>query len=267
MKRKVVINESTINRIMKEVINEMAEYRDYPGTEELFGTSDEEDEEQYDEYEHVDSVEYIVETYINGNISYAIERIKELSPIEILDLQNVAEEYGVLDKINNLIRKAYGKLNEEATPNMDEMHLEGLSWIADDDDWITVNTPEEGKLYGVKIWCGKGQLLDLFKAYADSEENAIEKVVAYLDNKGKTNLFVDEAVEEERKKMEEEGKPYDEIEDDIDTWAYWVDATNEGAKEPHYIYIENLGVKELPNSENSLNESKSLYNRMLKVRF
>ncbi len=88
-----------------------------------------------------------------------------------------------------------------------------------------VNTPSEGRYeWLLSLWPGSGYKLDIFGVYADSEEDALEKVVAYCERKGYTGYFFDNATDE-----------------DLDNgYAYYVDATMEGANCPHCILTENL---------------------------
>ena len=82
-----------------------------------------------------------------------------------------------------------------------------------------------------------------FGAWATDAEQALEVVVAYIEKEGWDFLFCDEDVEHEMEEMRTEGKDDEEIEREIDEWAYYVDATMEGASQPHYVYTENLQIK------------------------
>ena len=94
-----------------------------------------------------------------------------------------------------------------------------------------VNKPKDGRRpYVVKLWSGSGYLLDLFVAYADDDEQALERVVAYLEKTKQTRFFIDDATEED---------------EDMGI-ALYIDATMEGAKRPHYIYLENLAILPVP---------------------
>ena len=99
------------------------------------------------------------------------------------------------------------------------------------------------KPYLVQLWQGSGYQLMSFGAWATSAEHALEVVVAYIEKEGWDFLFCDEEVEQEMEEMRAEGKDDEEIWQEIDNWAYHVDATMEGASQPHYVYTENLQIK------------------------
>lgn len=93
-----------------------------------------------------------------------------------------------------------------------------------------VNKPSAGRYeWLVSLWTGAGYSLDIFGVYANDEEQALEKVVAYCERKGHKGFFIDDATEED----EDMG------------YALYVDATMEGAKRPHYVRLENLDVERL----------------------
>lgn len=105
------------------------------------------------------------------------------------------------------------------------------------------------KPYLVGLWQGSGYLLMHYGAWAHSAEEALEEVVAYLDKEGETFLFCDEEVEQEMEELRQQGMDDEEIYNQIDTWAYHVDASMQGANENHWIYTDNLKIK-LYNPEN-----------------
>lgn len=116
-------------------------------------------------------------------------------------------------------------------------------WTLEKDDVRWVNSEEDGaKPWMVRLWTGSGYFLPAFGAFAEYEEEALEKVVAYLDNEGDDDFFCDEYVEPTKQELEEEGYDEEEIERQLDEVFYYVDATMEGAKEPHYVFMENLSV-------------------------
>lgn len=116
-------------------------------------------------------------------------------------------------------------------------------WTLEKDDVTWVNDEESGdKPYMVRIWPGSGYYLPAFGAYAFNEEHALECVVAYLEKTGNDDFFVDDYIEELRKEMTEEGYDEEEIDTEIDSNYLYVDATMEGANEPHYIFSDNLAV-------------------------
>lgn len=101
---------------------------------------------------------------------------------------------------------------------------------------VIVNYKSNGRtLYQVGIWGGSGYLLDVFYAYSNNEEEALEYVVAYIEKKRIYRLFADDYVETLYRNGEDE--------DVIDSIALYVDATTVGAKNPHYILTENLQIR------------------------
>ena len=109
-----------------------------------------------------------------------------------------------------------------------------------------VNNEESGsRLYEIGLWWGSGYTLDMYRAYAFSEEEALNYVVAYIEKTHPKWLeSSDECAHDMMKEYDEESPEFQE------TFMY-VDATSEGADEPHYIWSENLRIKEL----NSVRES------------
>ncbi len=117
-------------------------------------------------------------------------------------------------------------------------------WSLEKDDVTWVNDSEGGasdKAWMVRIWPGSGYYLPAFGAYATSEQDALEKVVAYLDQKGDDSFFCDEYVEEMQEELAQEGKDQEEIWEEIDKEFCYVDATMDGG-ECHYVYWENLSI-------------------------
>ena len=55
--------------------------------------------EPEDDQAYVDSIDYIIDSIINGNISYAEKRIENLRPKEVKELILLAREYGVEDDV------------------------------------------------------------------------------------------------------------------------------------------------------------------------
>ena len=117
-------------------------------------------------------------------------------------------------------------------------------WELEKDDVTWVNGEESGgKPWMVRIWPGAGYYLPAWGAYAHDEEEALCYVVAYMEKEfGGGKYFVDDEVEMERYEMERGGMDPEDIDMKIDEWALYVDATMEGAEEPHYIFSENLSV-------------------------
>lgn len=100
-----------------------------------------------------------------------------------------------------------------------------------------VNNRFDGaRIYEVGIWQGSGYYVDLFKAYADSEEEALEYVVAYIEQNNIQRLLADEYA----------ARLYEEGGDDlVDIYTIYVDPTMVGGNRPHYILSENLRIREV----------------------
>ena len=120
----------------------------------------------------------------------------------------------------------------ESTKNVNEVR----GWKLEDEDLTLVNSESDGdKLYIVKLWWGSGYMMDCYNAYAFAPDEALNYVVAYIEkNSPETLAAVDENA------MENQDDPY------FDETYEYVDATMEGASEPHYVYRENLTVAEYP---------------------
>lgn len=85
------------------------------------------------------------------------------------------------------------------------------------------------KLYEVGLWGGIGYKLNVFRVYANDEETALEKVVAYCEDKGYYGLIYKE----------------DEIPIFEESNYIYVDATTEGAAYPYYVLSENAYIDEV----------------------
>lgn len=128
----------------------------------------------------------------------------------------------------NIIRLTEQDLHNIILTTLNE--IRGWSLEKDDIEWV--NNDEDGlyPAYLVKLWSGSGYLIRPFGVYADSYEEALEKVVAYLDKEGDNSLFFDDMVDDTDEALEN------------DDFLY-IDATTEGASEPHWITTENLSIK------------------------
>ena len=115
-------------------------------------------------------------------------------------------------------------------------------WALEKGDVTWVNGEEDGnKPWIVRLWTGSGYYLPSFGAFADSEEDALEKVVAYLDQKGNDSFFCDDYVEQIKEELAQEGKDDEDIWREIDEQFYYVDSTMDGGG-CHYVFLENLAV-------------------------
>lgn len=115
---------------------------------------------------------------------------------------------------------------------------EVFGWKLEEDDYIDINSDQQeyyGKCYVVRIWPGSGYLLPAYKVYANHEEEALEIVVAWLE-KNEPNMLQDDNYNEALQDGEDENE--------LETVFLYVDATMEGASQPHYIYSENLRIYE-----------------------
>jgi len=104
-------------------------------------------------------------------------------------------------------------------------------------------------LFQVGLWWGSGYILDTYRVYGTSEEDALDNVVAWLDHNNPSLLehsdFDAETLKQEI--MQDKGIDGYEVEEDpifAETFIY-IDATMSGAKAPHYIYGENLKIQRL----------------------
>lgn len=169
----------------------------------------------------------ITEQDLNNIIKESVKNILSESKFEAAKYKN---KWSVFDKKDNIKES---KVNEVR------------GWALEKDDVAWVNNEEEGasdKAWMVRIWPGSGYYLPAFAAFAQSEQEALEKVVAYLDKKGNNDFFFDESVERTIDELKEEGKSEEEIWDEIDETFCYVDATMDGAKQPHHVLWENLAI-------------------------
>ena len=143
------------------------------------------------------------------------------------------------------IKLSESELRHMISESVKRVLNEVSGWTLEKDDVTWVNDAESGasdKAWMVRLWPGSGYYLPAFGAYASSEEDALEKVVAYLDQEGDNGFFCDDYVEEMKKELAQEGKDEEEIWEEIDERFCYVDATMDGANEPHYVFWENLAV-------------------------
>lgn len=122
-------------------------------------------------------------------------------------------------------------------------------WTLEKGDCTIVNTPDCGsERYKVAIWCGSGYLLYHFLCYALSEEHALEQVVAYIEQHPEWHFLLQDSTYDDamRWNINEEGMTEDESAEDLGETFMLVDATMEGAQQPHYIYIDNLRIENVP---------------------
>ena len=133
------------------------------------------------------------------------------------------------------------------------MNLKELSKINDAlQEGAEIVNPEDkdyydGKLMQVGLWWGSGYTLDMYPVYADDPETALNLVVAYIEKNHPQDLEnTDKWARNLREELAKDNNLEDEWEaeelpDFYETFMY-VDATMEGASEPHYIFSENLRI-------------------------
>lgn len=98
-------------------------------------------------------------------------------------------------------------------------------------DVIKVNTSVYyDNHYIVMLWSGAGYLMQPFDVYANSEQQAVEIVVAYCDNNNLHGYLID----------------VEDVEDEEDNNYTYIDATMEDATKPYYIY-SNVRIEEVNN--------------------
>ena len=137
-----------------------------------------------------------------------------------------------------------------------KLYNEVRGWDLEDEDLTLVNSESDGdKLYIVKLWWGAGYMLDCYNAYAFSDEEALNYVVAYIEKTDPKSLeTIDENANDYLQELVDEGEAAS-IEEAYEHPYFqetylWVDATMEGAEQGHYIYNENLQIAEYPKEHN-----------------
>lgn len=127
------------------------------------------------------------------------------------------------------------------------MHFQGIQWKADTEDWNIVNTSVTGGSthYGVKLWCGKGYVLDLFSVYADDCNDALCRVAEWCVENSPWNLVSSNRVQEMMGCYQKENPnlSYEEIWDSFGIYE-WVTQLENGL----YVRTENMFVAEWPSN-------------------
>lgn len=123
----------------------------------------------------------------------------------------------------------------------------------------------DGKLYQVGIWPGAGYQLATFYVYADSEETALNLVVADAELNAPNLLFsVSEIEDMIAEDWQDEYNEFISEADDRDDFTFateylnyiYVDATIEGASQPYFINGENLSIIEVKDTKEEDKEIK-----------
>ena len=122
-----------------------------------------------------------------------------------------------------------------------------MQWKADKEDWSIVNTSTTGGSihYLVKLWCGKGYVLDLFSVWADDCNDALCRVAEWCVENSPWNLVSSESVKEEMGNYQKENPDlsYEQI---LDKYGIdeWVTQLENGL----YVMTENLFIAEWPSN-------------------
>lgn len=120
-------------------------------------------------------------------------------------------------------------------------------WKFENDEWIWVNSEEDGKdLYAVRIWSGKGYELNAYCSYADDEQKALAYVVAWLEENDVEILADNEYAEQYEEVLKELDGDVDQTIERLEKIFVYVDCTNEGGAESHYVNAENLAIVKFP---------------------
>ena len=151
----------------------------------------------------------------------------------ISDIEEPTVEMPLPESVRRIIKEGVRRALNEVS-----------GWTLEKDDVTWVNDAESGasdKAWMVRLWSGSGYYLPAFGAYATSEEDALEKVVAYLDQEGDDSFFCDDYVEQMKEELAQEGKDDEDIWQEIDEQFCYVDSTMDGGG-CHYVLWENLAV-------------------------
>lgn len=123
-------------------------------------------------------------------------------------------------------------------------------WELEPNDIQLVNSEDDGShLFHIRLWWGSGYQTDNYQAYGFSEENALCNVIVWIEHNCPQLLEHSDSDAEAFKQELMQDKGIDEYEVDGDpefgeTFMY-MDATMEGANQPHYIYSQNLGIQKV----------------------
>ena len=145
--------------------------------------------------------------------------------------------------LHNIVKESVKRILRE-TKNPYRLNEIVNGWGLEKSDVTWVNDSESGasdKAWMVRLWTGSGYYLPAFGAYANCEEDALEKVVAYLDQEGDNSFFCDDYVKDLEEELAQEGMDEEEIQEEIDESFYFVDSTMDGG-DCHYVFLENLAV-------------------------
>ena len=216
MKRTIRLTESDLHNIIKESVYQVLSERI---KSEKGMTDDEVRNRRLRNFMLDNDDEYEDSIYDDKQESYK----------DKMNKKRIKQHYIKHPKHHNVIKESVNKVLNEVQ-----------GWALEESDITVVNDESDGKPYMVRIWSGSGYLLPAFKAFANNEQDALEHVVAYLDNEGENYLFADKEYSQAYAEAEQEGDEEElELLDDI---FYCVDATMYGASTPHFVRTENLQV-------------------------
>lgn len=191
-------------------------------------------------------------------LGVVVQRYKDRPDSKYSDLEEVYRD----DPYNVVRDSATAKAPRTAKPKDVPARKPHIKDSITDEDTTIVNGPESGSTkYRVGLWWGSGYLLDLYTVYAFSDEEALNNVVAWIDkNDPKSLETTDRYAEELRNELASDNGidvyEAEELPEFYESYMY-VDATMEGASQPHYIYSENLMIREVKD----VRDSKSAFKK------
>lgn len=149
------------------------------------------------------------------------------------------------------IRLTESELNHLIKESMKSILNEYGGWSQDPMEWGVVNTSQDGRdIYKIGLWWGSGYSLDIYLAWADSDEEALNYVVAYITNNNPKDIESSDRDAEYtiQEIMKEKSCDREEAEEspEFDEMFMYVDATMEGATHACYIWRQNLSIMKAP---------------------
>ena len=201
--------------------------------------------------------------YINDNLARTVNDI-DINPQDFIEiakkryakeLNNLTESYKRISKriirltesdLHRMIVDCVKNIMESRKRNLNEV----IGWDLEKDDVNWVNDENDGnEAYLVGLWSGSGYLLVHYGVYSfRGEEEALEKVVAWIEE-NQPDMLADEDYDNAVKDLVEyDGMTEEEAREELDGTFLYIDATWYGASEPHYIYLENLKIKPMKNA-------------------
>ena len=153
--------------------------------------------------------------------------------------------------MKQIIKLTEGELKHLIRGSVKSMLNEYGGWTQDPMEWGVVNTSQDGRdIYKVGLWWGSGYVLDIYLAWANSDEEALNYVVAYITNHHPEDIETTDRYAEETIQdiMKEKGCDREEAEESTEFYEsfMYVDATMEGATHACYIWSENLTIMKAP---------------------